>query len=65
VHNRGVVNETYVARVQGLSEHMGKPLELKTNQVFDDVDFLSAAVRDIDERIAAKFSLVRVKAVKL
>ena len=60
VHNRGIVNAIFLSRVPGSSSTVGSPLPLSAEGVFDDIDFLSATVADIDKRAAKKFVLPAV-----
>jgi hypothetical protein len=57
VHNRGIVNELYLSRVGSSPAPLGVPIPMDPNRVLDDLEFLEAAVRDIDARAAAKFGL--------
>jgi hypothetical protein len=60
VHNRGIVNEIFLKRTSGWSAKIGEPLQLSTNQVFDDLEFISQTVYDIDARAVEKFGLSSV-----
>jgi hypothetical protein len=57
VHNRGVINERFVARVGEGS--VGHRLSLSTDSVFDDVDFLAASAQRIDAQAVGKYGLVQ------
>ncbi len=57
VHNRAVVNRTFVARLPSYPAELGQHIELEVDPVFDDVEFLATAVSELDVRAAAKFGL--------
>lgn len=61
VHNRGIVNELYLMRVPNSNESLGKKLNLESDSIFDDLEFLSKKVISIDVNAAKKFSLPLVK----
>jgi hypothetical protein len=59
-HNRAIVNNTFLNKVRGAKEPVGKlgeTLELEVNSVFDGVTFLADTVGQIDSRAASKFCL--------
>jgi hypothetical protein len=61
VHNRGVVNRTFLARTGDSSMPIGSLFELRPHPLISDLDFLAHSVLDIDERASVKFGLARSK----
>jgi len=59
VHNRGVVNKTYLSRVPGFDGKLGERLQFNVDPFFDDLAFLAKAGVDIDARAAAKWDIRR------
>jgi hypothetical protein len=57
VHNRGRVSELFCSRVPNLPVVVGQPLELDTDQIFEDLEFLTLSVNDADTRAIRKFKL--------
>lgn len=62
VHNRGVVNRTFLVRTEDSSLEVGSRIGLVPEPLVDDLDFLAKAVLDIDERASVKFGLTRKSA---
>lgn len=56
VHNRAMIDHTFLEQVPGFVGHAGERLDLSTD-VFDDVDFLAESVVTLDQRATAKFNL--------
>lgn len=56
VHNRGVINRRYQARVAD-APALGSTLPLTVDDVFDHMVFLAESARDIDHRAARKWDL--------
>jgi hypothetical protein len=59
-HNRAIVNNTFLKKVRGVKEPVGKvgeTLELEIDSVFHGVTFLADTVGQIDSRAASKFCL--------
>jgi hypothetical protein len=68
VHNRGIVNQSFLSRLSHSNQKLGKvgePIDLNVDVVFDGCDFLVADAFDIDGRAAAKFGLPLLKASNL
>ena len=59
VHNRAVVNRRFLSRLPNFPAKLGETLELRSDDVFDDLEFLGQSCADIDERAALKFGLPR------
>lgn len=59
VHNRGVVNRTFLSKVEGFSAGLGKTLVFDLDTVLSAVHFLGRSVADIDLRAGKKFGLPR------
>ncbi|HDY86853.1 MAG TPA: hypothetical protein ENH82_01920 [bacterium] len=57
VHNRGIINNLFISRVHNDNYTLGEYLNLDTDQIFDDLEFLAIAVYDIDLRSSDKFGL--------
>lgn len=57
VHNRGIVNDLFLSRVPGEAGKVGEPLNLDTDQIFDDLNFIAVSVYDVDSRAVEKFRL--------
>jgi hypothetical protein len=57
VHNRGIVNRTYLSRVPGSDRKLGERLDFDVDAFFDDLGFLAEAGVDIDARAAEKWSI--------
>jgi hypothetical protein len=64
VHNRGIVNTTYLRRVRG-AETVGSPLPIDPEYVLGSLELLAVSCADIDERAAAKFGLATTHGVSL
>ena len=60
VHNRGLVNELFLSRVPGVSAKVGERLDLDSNQIFDDLEFIALLVYEADARAIKKFKLSAV-----
>ncbi len=60
VHNRGLVNDLFLSRVPSASAKIGEPLDLDTDQIFDDLEFIALSVYEVDDRAVQKFSLSAV-----
>jgi len=61
VHNRGIVNRTFLSRTGDSSLAIGSLFKLSPHSVISELDFLAQSVLDIDERAALKFGLPRFK----
>jgi hypothetical protein len=61
VHNRGIVNELFLKRTSGRSVPIGESLQLDTDQIFDDLEFIARSVYGIDQRAVQKFNLSPVR----
>jgi hypothetical protein len=57
VHNRGIVNRTFLKRLPNYPAKVGEIITLSVDGVFDDVGFLAQSVSDVDTRAASKFHL--------
>lgn len=57
VHNRAIVNRTYLRRVPDAATALGDRLTLDFDSVFGDVEFLADAAIRADARAAAKWAL--------
>ena len=57
LHNRGVVNEVFIARVANSGARLGQRIDV--SKAGKDLQFLQLAVADTDARAAAKFELPR------
>jgi hypothetical protein len=60
VHNRGRVNEVFRSRVPSVPAAVGDPLEIDTDQIFENLEFLALSVYDADARAVQKFTLSAV-----
>lgn len=60
VHNRAVVNRTYVRRVPDADTGVGERLTFEFEGVFRDIEFLAEAAVHADARAATKWGLPRV-----
>lgn len=57
VHNRAIVNRTYLRRVVDAREALGEPLVFDVNTVFDDVEYLAKMAVLADVRATEKWGL--------
>jgi hypothetical protein len=57
VHNRGIVNETFVRRVAPSLVPHGKQLRFSVNDLRNHVEFLAQSVADIEHRARDKFGI--------
>lgn len=57
VHNRAVANRRFLSRLPDFPAKFGETLELSSNDVFDDLEFLAQSCADIDGHAAKKFDL--------
>ena len=57
VHNRGIINKTFLSRVSGTSHIVDTRLEISQALADEAFQFLQESVADIDERSAKKFAL--------
>jgi hypothetical protein len=60
-HNRGIVNQTFLRRVPKSDAQEGEPVALEIDRVMSELKFLTERVFDIDQRVASKFALPRVR----
>lgn len=60
VHNRGLVNELFLSRAPRASANVGEPLDLDTDLIFDDLEFIALSVYEMDARAVQKFNLSAV-----
>lgn len=61
VHNRGIVNRTFLTRTGDSSLPIDSLFKLSPRTVISELEFLANSVLDIDERAALKFALPRYK----
>ena len=57
VHNRGIVNDTFLQRVPDSSFPLGKQIKLTINDVKEHIEFFTKSVSDIETRAHEKFGV--------
>ena len=65
VHNRGVINATFLERVNYLEgQEIGEQPEIPGAMLDDTVELTTSLVFDIDKRVVAKFRLATAKTLE-
>jgi hypothetical protein len=64
VHNRGVVNDRFIAQTCATDVHSGERYCLRTNDVFSWMDALRAVISELDTAVATHLKLARKRPVR-